>query len=156
MVLFFGTLSLFLKSWFATRPSNLGVNNGRLAACGTTPNCVSSQAYNTNRHMPPIQYTSSVEQASATLCKIIEDMPRTKLVSVSDDYIHAEFTSRIFKFVDDVEFYIDEPNMLIHFRSASRMGYSDYGANRERMLQIINQFERHSTAESAADSAAVQ
>jgi uncharacterized protein (DUF1499 family) len=38
--------------------------------------------------------------------------------------------------VDDVEFVFDDESKTIHFRSASRIGYGDYGVNRDRMEAI--------------------
>jgi uncharacterized protein (DUF1499 family) len=71
---------------------------------------------------------------------IILSMPRAKIVSSSEDYIHAEFRSKLFRFVDDVEFYFDAPRKLIDFRSASRVGHSDLGVNRKRMEEIREKF----------------
>jgi uncharacterized protein (DUF1499 family) len=67
-------------------------------------------------------------------------MPRTNIVSEKKSLIHVEFTSEIFRFVDDVEFYFEDPG-IIHFRSASRLGHSDLGVNRERMENIRQLFE---------------
>jgi uncharacterized protein (DUF1499 family) len=67
-------------------------------------------------------------------------MPRTTIVTLEEDYIRAEFKSRIFGFVDDVEFWFDDEQKVIHFRSASRVGYSDLGANRKRMEKIRERF----------------
>jgi uncharacterized protein (DUF1499 family) len=68
-------------------------------------------------------------------------MRRAKVITDTGDYIHAEFTSRLFRFVDDVEFSFDDTNKLINFRSASRKGYSDLGVNRKRMEEIRKRFE---------------
>ena len=62
-------------------------------------------------------------------------MPRTQLLTNTDKFLHVEFTSKVFRFVDDVEFYFDELG-VIHFRSASRVGYSDMGVNKSRMEEI--------------------
>ena len=72
--------------------------------------------------------------------ELVEEMPRTKIVTVEDNYLHAEFRSSVFRFVDDVEFLIDPKERAIHFRSASRVGYSDFGVNRRRMEQIEKGF----------------
>ena len=63
-------------------------------------------------------------------------MPRTKLVEEEDAYLHYEFTSLLLRFVDDVEFVLDDETKTIHFRSASRTGYGDFGVNRQRMEEI--------------------
>ena len=63
-------------------------------------------------------------------------MKRTKIISIGKNYLHVECTSTIFRYVDDVEFYFDDEQQLIHFRSSSRIGYYDVGVNRRRMEKI--------------------
>ena len=70
------------------------------------------------------------------LTAIIQTFPRTSVITISDSYLHAEFTSAIFRFVDDLEFLADDTAKVIHVRSASRVGYSDLGVNRKRIGQI--------------------
>ena len=68
--------------------------------------------------------------------KIVATLPRTKLIEEREDYLHFEFVTKLGKFTDDVEFYFDEENKIIHFRSASQKGYGDMGANKRRMKKI--------------------
>ena len=125
-------------------PTNLGVKDGRLADCPQSPNCVSSQsvAGDKEHYIQPLHYSGSRDVAKATLVSVIESMKRTKIITVTDDYIRAEFTSRIFRFVDDVEFYFDDATKTIHVRSASRLGKSDLGVNRKRVESIRELFDR--------------
>jgi uncharacterized protein (DUF1499 family) len=123
-----------------TRPSTLGVKDGRLAPCPNSPNCVSTQSADAKHGIDPITYTTSTEEARNRLEEIVRAMPRTKIVRLEDDYMHLECTSRLFRFVDDVEFWFDDANKVIHCRSASRKGYSDLGVNRKRVEQIREQF----------------
>ena len=117
----------------------LGVHDGRLAACPAKPNCVSSQA--TGRcSVAPLTLTGPAGLAMARLQRIVSSLPRTRVVEVSNGYFRAEVSSRIFGFVDDIEFYVDEPSALIHVRSASRVGYSDFGVNRARVEIIRSRF----------------
>jgi len=139
-VLAFSMGYLVMLSFFATRPDNLGVDAGRLAACPDKPNCVSSQAEDPEHGMEPIAFAGDPQEAAAELTSILEQQPRTTVVESTSDYVHAEVASRLFGFVDDVEFYIDPQNQLIHFRSASRVGYSDLGVNRKRMEQLRRAF----------------
>ncbi len=67
---------------------------------------------------------------------MIGSLPRTRLVEEDESYLHYEFTSLLLRFVDDVEFLFDDETKTIHFRSASRTGYSDLGVNRRRMEQV--------------------
>jgi uncharacterized protein (DUF1499 family) len=59
-----------------------------------------------------------------------------KIITEQDDYSRAEATGLLFRFIDDVEFFVDRNSKVIHFRSAPRIGYSDMGANRKRMERI--------------------
>lgn len=130
-------LGLYLLSMTSSKPGNLGVNAGQLAPCPDSPNCVSTQTNDSEKQMAPIR----LEEPNQTLDRIKEvvssNFPRAKLVSEDTKYLHFEFTSLIFRFVDDVEFYLDESESMIHFRSASRVGHSDLGANRKRMNKIL-------------------
>jgi uncharacterized protein (DUF1499 family) len=123
-----------------TRPSTLGVKEGRLAPCPNSPNCVSTQSADAKHGIDPIAYTTSAEEARNRLEEIVRAMPRTKVVRLEEDYMHLECSSRLFRFVDDVEFWFDDANKVIHCRSASRKGYSDLGVNRKRVEQIREQF----------------
>ena len=125
-------------------PTNIGVKEGKLSPCPSSPNCVSSQsvADDKEHYIRPLGYSGSRDEAKATLISVIVSMKRTKIITVTDDYIHAEFTSRIFRFVDDVEFYVDDTTKTIHVRSASRLGKSDLGVNRKRIETIRELFDR--------------
>ncbi len=61
---------------------------------------------------------------------------RMRIVVDEPGYVHAEARSRIFRFVDDVEMAIDAEARVVRFRSASRVGRSDFGVNRARMRRI--------------------
>jgi uncharacterized protein (DUF1499 family) len=118
-------------------PTNIGVNNGKLTACPATPNCVNSQiSVNDSQKIAPIQLTGDTPTTIAKLKQIIASMPRTNILKETDNYLHVEFTSKLMGFVDDVEFYIDSDNKLIQVRSASRLGESDLGVNRQRIEEI--------------------
>ena len=91
----------------------------KLRPCPESPNCVSSQSRDPKRHIDPLRYESSQTHAIERLLSMLEKMKRVHIVSVEPDYIHAEFRSRLFRFVDDVEFLFDETQKTIHIRSAS-------------------------------------
>ena len=118
------------------RPSNLGVRDGKLAPCPSTPNCVCSQSEDAEHKIEPLTYKSTPQVAFSQLKQAIASQPRTKIITQSPNYLYAEFTSAIMKFVDDVEFYLDEDAKVIHVRSASRLGQSDLGVNRKRIETI--------------------
>ena len=108
----------------------------RLAPCPNTPNCVSTEAPPGRQRMEPIPYPSTPAQAREKLLEVLRHHPRTRIVRQEPAYLKAECRSRIFRFVDDVEFLFDDEARQIHFRSASRVGYGDRGVNRKRMKEI--------------------
>ena len=126
------------------RPDNLGVNNGQLASCPNSPNCVSSQTQpsDTVHYIEALTYTSTPEEALSKLKAVIESLPRTKIITETDSYLYAEFKSALMGYVDDVEFYIEKDTQKIHVRSASRLGQSDLGVNRKRVETIREKFSQ--------------
>jgi uncharacterized protein (DUF1499 family) len=137
--LFLISLAVFM-SCSGRRPANLGVTDGRLASCPHSPNCVSTQSGDESHRIEPFSYTTSQAEAQEKLSKILRSMKRANIVSIEDNYIYVECKSAIFQFVDDVEFYFDDAHKTIHFRSSSRLGYSDLGVNRRRMETIRQKF----------------
>ncbi|MCB1193771.1 MAG: DUF1499 domain-containing protein [Leptospiraceae bacterium] len=125
-----------------TKPMNIGIKEGKLTQCPKTPNCVCSE-YDQNdaeHYIQPIVYSSELETARVKLKSIIESLERTKIIKEESDYIYSEFTSKIMRFVDDVEFRFDDSNKQIHIRSASRIGRKDFGVNRKRIENIRSLF----------------
>jgi uncharacterized protein (DUF1499 family) len=119
------------------RPTNLGVKEGKLAPCPTSPNCVISQGDEDAEHaIAPLAYSGDPAQAIAKLTAIVKAMPRTTIIESTDSYLYAEFASQLLGFVDDVEFYLDPAESVIQVRSASRLGQSDLGVNRQRVEAI--------------------
>lgn len=107
-----------------------------LPLCPSSPNCVSTQALDDGHAIAPFRYRKSRAEAREALKAAIASLPRAKLVEEEEAYLHYEFTSLLMRFVDDVEFLFDEESKTIHFRSASRTGYGDFGVNRRRMEGI--------------------
>ena len=114
----------------------IGIIDGKFHPCPKSPNCVSTQSTDEKHRMEPIQYSSTVDEAKGKIRNIITSFKRTKLITETENYLHFEFRTATFKFVDDVEFYLDDKEKLIHFRSAARLGWSDMGVNRKRMGKI--------------------
>ncbi|MDY7013452.1 MAG: DUF1499 domain-containing protein [Cyanobacteriota bacterium] len=110
------------------RPTHLGVKNGKLSPCPGTPNCINSQSSDPQSKIEPLPPVAIAQLKSA-----IETMERTKIVEETENYLYVEFTSKLMGFVDDVEFYLDPTENVLHIRSASRLGQSDLGANRQRV-----------------------
>ena len=120
----------------STKPDNLGVRDGRLAPCPATPNCVCTQCDDAEHRMDPIPFDGDVAGATNRLKAALAEMTGIQIVEEQPGYLRAEATSRLFRFVDDVEFYLNAQAGQIHFRSASRAGRSDFGVNRARMKAI--------------------
>jgi len=119
-------------------PKGLGISDqGDLKEVPKSPNCISSQADSSDKvhYMAPWSFTNK-DEAKAKIEKIITDFGSTKVVLNTDNYIHAVFTTGWMKYRDDVEFYFDSSANLIHFRSASRIGYGDQGVNYKRMKKL--------------------
>jgi len=111
-----------------------------LPPCPRKPNCVSTQAERPGQKIEPIPYTGPLSAAWERMLSVLRSLPRTKLVEEGPDVLRAECRSRVFRFVDDVEIRFDDEAKLIHFRSAARLGYRDFGVNRERMEQVRQEF----------------
>ncbi len=114
----------------------------RLGPCPDTPNCVSTQAPvgDAEHYIEPISYTGTLANARHHLLTVVNSMPLSTLITEAPDYLYVEFRTPLMRFVDDVEFYFDDEAHLIHFRSASRLGKGDLGANRKRMEAIRQSF----------------
>ncbi|MGL5833423.1 MAG: DUF1499 domain-containing protein [Waterburya sp.] len=114
-----------------TRPSNLGVKDGKLAACPGTPNCVNSQSNDAQSKIDALPGVSIAE-----LKKVVTAMTGATVIEEKDNYLYAEFKSKLMGYVDDVEFYLDSGTNSVQVRSASRLGKSDLGVNRKRVEEI--------------------
>ncbi len=126
------------------RPDGLGVTNGQLKPCPGTPNCISTQSTRDDAYekRQPIGLDIPANQAIDRLVAIIKGMPRTTIIENTDTYLYVEFRTLAMRYIDDVEFYIDAQNGVIHYRSASRLGRSDLGVNGKRMEEIEARFTK--------------
>ena len=121
----------------------LGVSNGELMPCPTTPNCVNSQGADENDKILPFHYNGTEQEAKERLLEVLKSEARAKIIIENENYVRAEFTSSLFRFVDDVEFYISKTSTgatIIDIRSTSRLGSSDLGANRKRIERLRSKF----------------
>lgn len=125
-----------LSACTSTPPANLGMQaDGKLASCPDSPNCVSSFASqsDTTHYIPPIKVSAG---GWSMLQKVVAAKPRFRIARKTEDYLHVEATTRILHFVDDLEFLYQPSKMLVQLRSASRVGYSDFGKNRSRIEKL--------------------
>jgi len=139
-LIFAAAVFAFFTGCSAGMSGYAGLREGRLSECPDSPNCVSSQTAKKDHAIAPFIYKGSFPEAKKTLLSIISSLPRTKIIDDNDRYVHVTFTSRLLRFVDDVEFLFDDTNKQIDVRSASRVGYSDMGVNRKRVEDLRKLF----------------
>ena len=128
--------ALFGLSACSKTPTNLGLKDGHFAPCPETNNCVSSEATDLEHAIAPIQATGNPDTVIIRLSNAIEFMFGSEIIEINETYIHAEYTSRVFRFVDDLECYYNKSKGVIEVRSGSRIGYSDFDANRDRVEEL--------------------
>jgi uncharacterized protein (DUF1499 family) len=122
-------------------PASEAVQEGFLP-CPESPNCVSSLAENSSKFVDPLHYKGTRNEAYKRLVDLLVSLNRTRMLVKTENYIHAEVASRLFRFMDDIEFWFPADPGIIHVRSASRSGYWDLGVNRKRVETIRQHFER--------------
>jgi uncharacterized protein (DUF1499 family) len=115
------------------RPSTLGPSGERLAACPASPNCVSSDATDAAHAVAPFALAVPAAQAWPVVLDAVAALPRTRIVTDAEGYLHAECRSALLGFVDDLELQLHPSAGQIAVRSASRLGHSDLGVNRRRV-----------------------
>lgn len=128
-------------------PTNLGVEKGCLAPMPLSPNAVSTQTEDPEKHIDPWVYKGSLETAKACVMEAVQRYGNATVVNEQKDYIHVVFKTGLMKFRDDVEFYFDEVDQVIHIRSASRIGYSDMGLNRQRYETLTTFYKQSGNVE---------
>jgi len=127
----------------STPPSDLGVRDGKLKPPSMTENSVTSQAALYPDHpqrkyadIAPLPVKGDGPATLARIKAIVEGMDGAKVVKSEPDYLYAQFTTRLMKYVDDVEFWYDPSAKVIQVRSASRVGRGDLGVNRKRIEAV--------------------
>ena len=125
-----------------------------LPPCPPSPNCLCSQDPDPDHRVDPLTFTGSPEEAFARLKQVVRSMPRAKIADERPNYFRAEYTTALMRVVDDVDFLIEPNGGKIHIRSASRVGYSDLGANRKRIERIRRAFDAAQAAGGPASAEA--
>lgn len=144
-------LSLFAASgWLLALWSHKGdapgLVNGRLSPCPSTPNCVCSEYPQRTGAIGPLHFSGDAEKAWAQARTAVK-MTGGRIVRDTEHYLAATYSSRLFRFVDDVELRLDGTGRMIHLRSASRVGHYDFGANARRTAQISALFAERSAGQ---------
>ena len=120
-------------------PVSSGVVSGQLGICPSSPNCVSSYNADGTHRIAALRFQGNRDAAKRKLITVLGIREDTQIEEDKDDYVRVTFTTPYLKFVDDGEFLFTDNS--IEVRSASRMGYSDMGKNRDRMEEIRKAFE---------------
>ena len=118
----------------------LGVNNSKLAACSSSPNCVSSDAADAKHHIEPFQLPGAQDEVWRRMLTLVAALPRTEIITAENNYLHAECRSAVFGFIDDLELHLRPEERIIAVRSAARLGYLDFGVNRKRVEKLRSEF----------------
>lgn len=121
-----------------SKPAAQGVVDGRLAPCPDAPHCVCSDGPESAAAIAPLTFDDDPATAFARARAAVSGIGGV-VVEATDDYLHATFTSTVFRFVDDLELRLD-PAGVIQVRSSSRVGYYDFGANRARVEKLRRAF----------------
>ncbi|MCF7988603.1 MAG: DUF1499 domain-containing protein [Methylovulum sp.] len=121
-----------------------GAIDKKLPLCNNSPNCVSSQAKIADKqhYIAPLEIKGDPENAWSSLKEVIKKQKRMVITHESHETLHAEATSLVMRFVDDINAILDRHAGLIHIRSASRVGHSDFGVNRKRIETIRSELEK--------------
>ena len=130
-----GVIGILIFSIGCKAPG-IGLTPAGLPLCPDSPNCVSSQAGTGKQAVRPLTYSTDRSTAFAKIKQIVSNQNNATIMVETSDYLHAEFRSKFMGFVDDMEFWFPEDQPVIHLRSASRLGYSDFGVNRKRVQHI--------------------
>lgn len=104
-----------------------------LADCPDIPNCQCSEASRESQQVDRFVVTKDPSQSIAILAGIVESIPGMEVVQFDETYLHATATSRLMRYVDDIEFLLSDDKQSLQVRSASRLGKSDLGANAKRI-----------------------
>lgn len=100
--------------------------------CGDKPNCVSTQDRREEYNLTPFTLTESTNIDAIE--QVALELPGAKTAVKEGNYLRIECTSKIMRFVDDLELKIEGGQLIV--RSESRVGYSDFGVNRKRAEQL--------------------
>ncbi|HEX2933004.1 MAG TPA: DUF1499 domain-containing protein [Candidatus Binatia bacterium] len=122
-----------LFSCSGRKPETLGIRHARFSPCPSTPNCVSSDADDEAHRIPAFELAVPPAEGWRVARSLVADLPRTRMVTATSDYIHAECSSAVFGFVDDLELHLRPAQNIIAVRSAARLGFSDFRVNRKRV-----------------------
>lgn len=142
-------LTLFISAGFGRvyyqneQVPELGVQQGQFKPLNNTPNNVSTQTDDDRKKVEPLMAKATIEETMAAIKATLVRTGNAQIITETNDYLYAVFRTPLMKFKDDVEFWIDMKNGVVHFRSSSRAGKSDLGLNRKRYDRIAELYQDH-------------
>lgn len=116
-----------------------------LPPCPSSPNCFRSKPQAKRAWKNPLPFIKNKNTSTDSIKSLLDSYDNTQLVGFNGDTIHYTFTTHIGDFIDDVHFFIDEKNQCIHYRSASRVGWGDFGKNKRRMKKMAKKWLKMSS-----------
>jgi uncharacterized protein (DUF1499 family) len=133
---------LFVVAIVLSNSSFANLRDKKLPICQDSPNCVSSQAEDKDHFIKPFKITVKPTEAWERFKQTIKQTSRMVVTHDNEQTLHAEVTTLLLRFVDDINAVLDEDAGLIHIRSASREGHSDFGVNRKRIEALREQLQQ--------------
>ncbi|MFK5891738.1 MAG: DUF1499 domain-containing protein [Pseudomonadota bacterium] len=119
-----------------------GTADERLQSCPDKPNCINTEYPDRiSQYMPALDYPKQKEEQVMVIAKDIIVKMGGQIIAEESHYLAATFTSSFFRFVDDFEIRRNETSTKLHIRSASRVGYSDFGVNKQRVEKFSDNFK---------------
>ncbi len=127
-----------MKIFSGKPPPTLAGPDGTLAPCPASPNCVSSRCDPSDsvHYIEPFEARGDTGKALGLLAACVGAEPRARIIAQTPGYLHAECRSAVFGFVDDLEFQVEPGGLVVHVRSAARLGHRDLGVNRKRVERV--------------------
>ncbi|MDY7026592.1 MAG: DUF1499 domain-containing protein [Pseudomonadota bacterium] len=116
----------------------------KLPRCSSSPNCVCSEYPDDEEHYAKPLRVSGFIRNDEVMKKLITAITETGgvIVEQKGHLLTATYTSKLLRFVDDVQARYDMENRQVHIRSASRVGYYDFKANKARVEAIRKAFSK--------------
>ena len=135
-------MAVGLAGCAASPPKQFTVDNSHFTPCADAPHCVSSQAPPSDSHyVAPFAYNGAWKPAKQALLAVLSGQDNSTVLASGGRFVHATFTTTL-GFVDDMTFLVQPAESVIDVKSSSRIGYYDFGVNRDRVQRIRNEFEQ--------------
>lgn len=132
-------LVISISACAGSTPETLGVQSqNSLGQCPDSPNCVSSADPRESHNVAPLQLSGDIASSWTGLRAKVEQLEGTVVMKSDERYLHAESTSSLMRYVDDLELLLDPATGRVDVRSASRVGYGDMGVNAARVEALRN------------------